>query len=90
MNIKIYGFENQSTLNEIGYYFLGNDRIADAIIVFEYNTKLFPKSGNVFDSLGEAYYKEGNKEKALISYKKSLALDPTNMNAKKVIMDLEK
>ncbi len=87
---KVYAFENPSTLNEIGYYLLGNNREADAIIVFEYNTKLFPKSGNVFDSLGEAYYKGGNKEKALVNYKKSFELDPTNINDRKVILELGK
>jgi CubicO group peptidase (beta-lactamase class C family) len=85
-----YGFENEASLNEIGYYFKGNNRIDDAIIVFEYNTTLFPTSGNVFDSLGEAYYAKGNKEKALLNYKRSLQLDPTNSTAKAVIAELEK
>lgn len=85
-----YGFENESSLNEIGYSLKNSNRIDDAIIVFEYNTTLFPTSGNMFDSLGEAYYAKGDKEKALLNYKRSLQLDPTNTTAKAVITELEK
>jgi cytochrome c-type biogenesis protein CcmH/NrfG len=69
---------------------MNKKRLADAVAVFEYNTKLFPKSGNVFDSLGEAYYNQGNKSLALLNYKKSLQLDPANDNAKKLITELDK
>jgi tetratricopeptide (TPR) repeat protein len=85
-----YSFDGEDTLNELGYYLMGDKRLADAVTVFEYNTKLFPKSGNVFDSLGEAYYNQGNKSLALLNYKKSLQLDPTNDNAKKIIAELDK
>jgi len=85
-----YGFENESTLNEIGYFYKNSQRLDDAILVFEYNTTLFPQSGNVFDSLGEAYYAKGDMLKALLNYKKALALDPTNATAKAVVTELEK
>jgi CubicO group peptidase (beta-lactamase class C family) len=84
-----YGFNDETTLNEIGYYLMGDKRLADAIIVFEYNTILFPASGNVFDSLGEAYYNQGNKQKALLNYRRSVQLDPTNNSAKDIIAKLE-
>ncbi|SEM61252.1 Beta-lactamase [Mucilaginibacter gossypiicola] len=85
-----YSFDDENTLNETGYYLMSKKRLADAVSVFEYNTKLFPKSGNVFDSLGEAYYNQGNKPLALLNYKKSLQLDPANDNAKKIIIELDK
>ncbi|AYL95684.1 serine hydrolase [Mucilaginibacter celer] len=85
-----YSFDGEDTLNELGYHLMGSKRLADAIMVFEFNTKLFPNSGNVFDSLGEAYYNQGNKPLALLNYKKSLQLDPTNDNAKKIITELDK
>ncbi|MBB6501205.1 serine hydrolase [Pedobacter cryoconitis] len=86
---ELYSFD-ESTLNEIGYLLMGKKKIADAILVFEYNTELFPASGNVFDSLGEAYYTQGNKEKALLNYKKSISLNPDNGAAKRIIAELEK
>jgi CubicO group peptidase (beta-lactamase class C family) len=88
-NKEDYGFDDESTLNEIGYYLLGNKRTADAIAIFEFNTKLFPESGNVYDSLGEAYYNQGNKQKALLNYKKSVERNPSNQFAKDMIKKLE-
>jgi CubicO group peptidase (beta-lactamase class C family) len=85
-----YSFDDENTLNETGYYLMSKKRLIDAVAIFEYNTKLFPKSGNVFDSLGEAYYNQGNKPLALLNYKKSLQLDPANDNAKKIITELDK
>ncbi|SKA30707.1 CubicO group peptidase, beta-lactamase class C family [Chitinophaga eiseniae] len=85
-----YDFDSEAPLNNIGYYYLGHNQTADAIVIFEYNTRLFPSSGNVFDSLGEAYYKKGDKQQALANYKRSLALDPGNTNAKMIIAELEK
>ena len=85
-----YGFANESALNEIGYFLLGKNKVQDAIVVFEYNTQLFSKSGNVYDSLGEAYYKKGDKQKALLNYKKSFQIDPSNTTAKDIIAELEK
>jgi CubicO group peptidase (beta-lactamase class C family) len=85
-----YGFDNESVLNSIGYYYLGKGRFEDAIAVFEYNTTLFPSSGNVFDSLGEAYYNKGDKQNALLNYKRSLALDPGNTTAQRIIGELSK
>ncbi len=42
------------------------------------NVLEFPKSWNVYDSIGECYAAMGNKEKAITFYKKSLALNPKN------------
>ncbi|AMP98558.1 serine hydrolase [Pedobacter cryoconitis] len=83
-----YSFDAEATLNEIGYNFLRQKKFTDAILIFEHNTKLFPESGNVFDSLGEAYYKQGDKSKALLNYKKSIVLNPENGDAKKIIAEL--
>ncbi|MBB5636917.1 CubicO group peptidase (beta-lactamase class C family) [Pedobacter cryoconitis] len=84
-----YDFDGENPLNEIGYNFLRKNKFADAVLIFEQNTKLFPESGNAFDSLGEAYYKQGNKNKALLNYKHSLALNPDNADARKIIKSLE-
>jgi CubicO group peptidase (beta-lactamase class C family) len=84
-----YGFDQELTLNMIGYYLMSKNRLDDAITIFEYNTILFPSSGNVYDSLGEAYYKKGDKTNALVNYKRSLQLDPANENAKGIIKELE-
>ena len=48
----------------------------------------FPKSSNVYDSLGEAYAKAGNRELAIQNYKRAIELDPKNTNAIDVVKRL--
>lgn len=75
-------------INRIGYILLEQNRVADAVRVFERNVARFPASANVYDSLGEAYAAAGAKAKAIASYERSLALDPNNGNAREWIAKL--
>ncbi|MBL7757501.1 MAG: tetratricopeptide repeat protein, partial [Chitinophagaceae bacterium] len=84
-----YDADREAALNSIGYSLLGKKRYDAAIVVLEYNTKMFPQSGNVFDSLGEAYYIKGDKEKSLLNYQQALRLDPQNEGAKEKIKELQ-
>ncbi len=52
--------------------------------------ELFPGSWNAYDSLAEGYYQKGEKQKALMLYKKSLELNPANENGKKFVERIEK
>lgn len=63
--------------------------IDNAIAVFQENVKLFPNDSNSWDSLGEAYFANLDKENALKSYKKALALDASSESAKAMIQKLE-
>ena len=74
-------FIDERELNELGYALLQAGKISEAIEVFIMNCEAFPKSANVWDSLGEAYWAAGNKERAVINYKKSLKLNPDNAGA---------
>jgi len=40
------------------------------------NAKNNPKDPNVFDSLGEAYFRNGKQEEAKNAFKQSLSLNP--------------
>lgn len=71
----------EGTLNALGYGLLGAGQHDDAIAVFRLNAEQFPDSGNVWDSLAEAYLKAGHREQAIVFYQKSLELDPGNANA---------
>ncbi|MFP2924928.1 serine hydrolase [Pyxidicoccus sp. 3LG] len=81
---------SEGQLNNVGYMLLGSGRVADAIEIFKLNVEMFPKQGNVYDSLGEAYLASGNKELALVNYRKALELSPDNANAAAMIKRLEK
>jgi CubicO group peptidase (beta-lactamase class C family) len=87
-NSSLYDF-SENEMNALGYRFLGNKRVKDSIAIFKLNTEMFPQSGNTYDSLGEAYLVDGQKELALENYKKAVALDPTNTNAVAIINRLE-
>ena len=77
-------------LNQIGYEFLFEDDLEEAIKVFQLNVDLFGKEdANVWDSLGEAYLLKGNKHKALEYYKKALQIDPNFPTALEAVQKLE-
>ena len=79
----------EERLNGVGYFLLGQKNIAAAIAVFKANVELYPQSSNVYDSLGEAYMANGEKELAIANYKKSLELNPQNKNAVEVLKKIE-
>ena len=82
-----YNFsENQ--LNELGYYYLGKDKIETAIAIFKINVEAFPNAFNVYDSYGEALLKQGDKEKAIENYKKSVKLNPGNVGGVRILKEL--
>jgi len=66
----------ENELNLYGYQLLNGGQQDKAIEVLTLNTKRFPKSANVWDSLGEAYFTKGDKKNAMTNFKKSLSLDP--------------
>jgi len=78
----------EDEMNIAGYQFLRAGKIKEAIEVFKLNVEEFPKSSNVYDSLGEAYAADGNTELAVKNYEKSVDLDPTNANGVKISKQL--
>ncbi len=75
------GALSEGALNQEGYRLMGRKQMPDAILVLEKNVELHPTSSNAYDSLGEAYMKNDQKELAIKNYTRSLALDSTNSNA---------
>jgi CubicO group peptidase (beta-lactamase class C family) len=71
---------NESQMNRIGYNLVGLKRLKDAIEVFKLNVEDYPQSPNTYDSLGEAYLQNGEKELAIKNYKRSVELNPNNTN----------
>ena len=74
---KNFGYEintPEMTINRLGYTYLGNSDFENAIAVFKENVKRFPKSSNVYDSLGEAYEDSGDKELAKENYQKAVKI----------------
>jgi tetratricopeptide (TPR) repeat protein len=72
-------------MNLLGYKYLNEEETDIAIEIFKMNVADYPESSNVYDSLGEAYMKAGNKDEAIRNYKKSLELNPKNERAKMML-----
>ena len=75
--------------NKIGYDFLQEKAVANAIIVFKENTRLFPNDANTWDSLGEAYTANKDTDNALRAYEKALSLAPDSHAVKAMIQKLK-
>jgi len=78
----------EERINTLGYGLLQRKQIKEAIAIFKANVDMYPQSANTYDSLGEAYMASGDKEQAVINYKKSLQLNPKNDNAVKILKKL--
>jgi tetratricopeptide (TPR) repeat protein len=80
------GLLGENAVNALGYYHLYRLEDPDtAIAMFEINTRVYADSFNVWDSLGEGYMVAGDSERAIVSYERSLQLNPDNGNAKQMI-----
>ena len=83
-----YDFSERS-LNIFGYELLEKKDTASAIRVFSMNTRLFPKSANVWDSLAEGYMKAGDIKRAKQYYQRSLKIDPKNESAREHLKEIK-
>jgi CubicO group peptidase (beta-lactamase class C family) len=79
---------DDAAINELGYKYLNENKLADASSIFKFNVVLNPNSSNVYDSLGEIYLLQKDTVNAIVNYKKSVGLNPDNANAKKVLKKL--
>ena len=61
----------ENVLNNLGYRFLFQDKIEEAIAVFRANVERFPASANVYDSLGEGLEAAGKLEEARELYERA-------------------
>jgi len=70
------GYDNKSArpLNKLGFAFIENNQLDQAISVFKVNSMLFPADGNLQDSLGEAYLKAGLLKLAAKSFESAIEL----------------
>ncbi|MFT4851094.1 MAG: tetratricopeptide (TPR) repeat protein, partial [Sediminicola sp.] len=82
-----YNF-SEDQLNQLGYHYLGNEKVENALAIFKLNAETFPNSANVYDSYGEALLANGDKEKAIENYLKSVKIDPGNDYGIKVLGEL--
>jgi len=85
----VRGDISEDSINSAGYRLLSQKKISDATLIFQLNVELYPKSSNAYDSLGEAYMKNNEKDLAIQNYQKSLDLNPKNQNAVDMLKKLQ-
>ena len=80
----------EGKINDIGNIWFDKNKYAEAIVVFNLYLKVIPNSWNAFDSLAKAYFKNGQPERALTYFEKSLEINPNNSYAKEKIEELKR
>jgi len=76
-----FGYEikpPEAMLNQIGYQLLRANRLDEAISAFRKNVENHPNSANVYDSLAEAFEKNGQLKQAAENYEKAYRRAETN------------
>jgi tetratricopeptide (TPR) repeat protein len=87
---KEYIFQPRE-LNNMGYMVLqGMKNPKGAIEIFKLNIEMYLEYANGYDSLAEAYLEDGETEKAIKFYAKSLDLNPKNTNAIEKLSEINK
>lgn len=75
-------------INALGYSYLTNNDFETAIAIFNFNIELAPGTANSYDSMGEALLMQGDSTGAVMSYKKSVELNPNNQNGIEILNGL--
>lgn len=81
-------YVSEGQLNALGYRLLGIKKVKEAIEIFKLNIEAYPQSANVYDSLGEAYMINGDRELAIRNYQRAFELNPQNTNALEMLKRL--
>lgn len=80
----------ESNVNDLGYFYMGINRMDRAYELLRRNTLNYPKSSNAWDSLGDVYVAMGNRQKAIEAFQRSLSLQETADTRRKLNAELGK
>lgn len=80
---------SEAAMNRFGYTLLAAKRISEAIEVFKLNVEAYPKSANVYDSLGDAFEAAGQKDEAIKSFERALSIDPNYPSSRAALQRLK-
>jgi hypothetical protein len=90
---EVFGNEiipDEDFVNNLGYSFLGMKQFKKSEQFFKLNVSNYPESFNVYDSIGDFYAANGEKEKAIENYKKAIALNKDSIASIEKLEALEK
>jgi hypothetical protein len=79
----------EAEINTYGYQLVSQQKLDEAIAMFEKNVKDHPTSWNAYDSLAETYAAKGDKKKALENYTKALSLTTVDIQKSRIAGTIE-
>ncbi len=79
----------EGLVNYIGYIFLQQGKIDQAITYFKQNIEMYPDSSNTYDSLAEGYIEKGEIKLAIENYQKVISIEGKSERVEKVIEELK-
>src|SRR5258708_7630043 len=74
----------EDLVNNLGFFVLSKKHFLKAEDMFTMNIKNYPSSFTAYGYLGDLYAAQGDKKRAMASYKKSLSLKETEVVRKKL------
>jgi Tfp pilus assembly protein PilF len=74
----------EQEINAYGYQLLGQQKVDEAIAMFEKNVKDHPASWNAYDSLAEGYGVKGERKKALENYTKAMNMTTVDIQKTRI------
>jgi DNA-binding beta-propeller fold protein YncE len=75
-------------VNGFGYRSLASEQLDAAVAAFKLNAESYPASFNVYDSLAEAYLRQGDRDQATDKSRKSVELNGANPNTVEKLREL--
>jgi CubicO group peptidase (beta-lactamase class C family) len=76
---------DESSLDLLGFRFFSQRQPQTAIAVWELEAQEFPGSWHAYDNLGLGYKVTGDTERSIANYRKALAINPADDNAKRAL-----
>ena len=83
------GISTERALNRLGYALMRDGDLDAALTIFRLNAEAYPHSPNVHDSLAEALAAAGRREEAIAAARASLAINPSNIDARRRLQGLQ-
>jgi predicted alpha/beta superfamily hydrolase len=88
-SIEISDLLPEPDLIRLGYRYLEQENMEEAIQYFRMSVDSHPDSWISHDSMAEAYMKHGDIERAIQHYRRSVELNPDNVNAIEMLKELQ-
>ena len=80
---------SEADINVLGYQFLNEEHLDEALSIFKLNIEEYPNSANPYDSYGDALLLKGDSINALKNFKKCYEMDSTLTYAKDKFLKIE-